>query len=71
MEGINNKQYEVLDRRGDFALVRLKDKYGESIYGLMQDGEVIITEEAGGEFYERVGFVSGGWELWLATNPAR
>ena len=59
---------QVIARRGDYGLVRLRDTQGNARYALECQGEQVCSDEDGDSFYEHVGMVSGSWELWLATR---
>lgn len=60
------KECKVLATRGRFDLIVCKEE-GSLVFGLCEDGKVIFTENDHDAFYDRVGMVSGEWELWLAT----
>jgi hypothetical protein len=61
---------EVVDRRGRYTLIRFRKADGSTGYLLEKDGTPELSDEDGYEFHERVGMVSGSWELFLATRDA-
>src|SRR5262249_38077891 len=64
------KGSKLLARHGNYDLVVCTDEDGFLVYGLREKGKLILTENDRDAFYDRVGMVSGHWELWLQTMPA-
>ena len=68
----NNKDFKLLSTHGRYDLVVCRDEKGHFVYGLREDGKLILTltESDKDIFYERVGMVSRQWERWLTLMPA-
>jgi hypothetical protein len=66
----DERNMEIIARRGDFRLIRFEKPDGNTGYVLQQNGQQICTDVNYQELCERAGFVSYQWDLFLATRPA-
>jgi hypothetical protein len=59
---------ETIARRGSYCFIRFEKADGRTGYLLEEDGRTVSSDDDGYEFFERVGMISGSWELFLAVN---
>jgi hypothetical protein len=63
---------ELIGRRGDFSLSRFETADGATGYLLEEAGTRLSSEDGDEyEFHERVGMISGAWELFVALDRGR